>query len=113
MRSDHDARAGVQGAGQIGDTRRGHRTQQSDIDPGRRQPRLQRRFEHVPGNARILADDDLVETFGLEHSPDRPAQLQHELRRNRIFADPPPNTVRTEVTLLHAISSKFSRIKLL
>ena len=108
--ADHDAGAGVQGAGQVGDARRRHRPQQGDVDPGRRQARFQGRFEHVAGNAGVLADDHLVETLGLQRPSDRPTQFQHEFRRDRVVADPPANAIRTKIVFSHALSPCLSAI---
>ena len=108
--ADHDAGAGVQGTGQVGDARRWHRPQQGDVDPGRRQARFQGGFEHVAGDAGVLADDYLIETLGLQRPSDRPAQFQHEFRRDRVVADPPANAIRTKIVFSHALSPCLSAV---
>ena len=43
-----------------------HRPDQADINPSCRKPRLQRRFQHVPGNARVFPDQHGWPLAGLQ-----------------------------------------------
>ena len=54
--ADHDAGGKAQRARQVRDRRRGQRPGQIDVDAGGGQPRLQRRFQQIAGDARVLAD---------------------------------------------------------
>ena len=112
-RADDDAGGQPQRARQIGDARCGQRPGQMDVDPRRRQPGLERRFEHVAGNPRVLADQDRGPPAGVarllgEHAPGRPTELQHELRRDGHGADAPANSVRAEVFSLSFELSLFN-----
>ncbi len=113
-RRDHDPGIGPERARQIGDARRGHRPQQRDIGPGGREPRLQCRFEHVPGNSRVFTDDHLgprrlggllsdlmAAKLARQHSAHGPAQLQHEVGSDGILSDSAADTVGTEITSTH------------
>ncbi len=96
--ADHDACIRAQAAGQVCDRRRRHRPEQADIRASRDQPRLERRLEHVAGNARVLADHDRGMAMGAgQHAPDRATEFQHELGRDRPFADPAANAVGSKV----------------
>src|SRR5579864_1483269 len=101
-RADHDAGGQPQRARQVGDRGRGQRTAQVDVDTGGGQPRLERRFEQVPGNARVLADQYrrtlAARAIGFrERAARRPAELQDQLRRDRRFADAAAHAVRAEI----------------
>ena len=50
----------TQGAGQIGDCGGRHRPDQRHVHSGCGESRLERGFEHVARNPRVLADDDLA-----------------------------------------------------
>src|SRR5690606_11147206 len=56
--ADDDTRHEPQRARQVGHGRGGYRPGQQNVDTRRREPSFQRRFEHVAGNARVLADHD-------------------------------------------------------
>ncbi len=100
-RGNHDARLGVQGAGQIGDRRCGHGPEQPDVHAGGGNARFQGRLEHVPGNAGVLADQDLAATVGGQHPAGGPAQLEHEIRRDRRFPDGAANAIGAEIFATH------------
>ncbi len=93
------------GAGHQGDRRRRHGPQQLDVDTRRHQARLQRRLEHIAGNAGILADDDRATTLaaGLpgKYPTAGPAQFQHEIRGDRRLTHQAANTVCSKIALAH------------
>ena len=95
--ADHDARRRVQGAGQVGDRGRRDRPEQHDVRPGRGEPGLQRGFEHVARDPRVLADDDLPAPAAGQHRPGRPAELEDEVHGDRWPADLAADPVGAEV----------------
>ena len=64
---DDHAGVGAQAAREKGDTRRRHRPDQQHVDTHRADARGERALEHVAGEARVLADDDLVLAAGAPH----------------------------------------------
>src|SRR5690606_24088619 len=102
MRSaDDDASGGMQGPGQVGDSGRRHRPEQDDIQARRRQPRLQRRLEHVAGQAGVLADQYLPAALSGKHATGGPAQLEHAVGSNGKFPHPAADAIRSEQALRH------------
>ena len=104
-RADDDAGVEPQRPGEVGDARRGQRPAQQDIDAGRRQARLQRRLEQVAGDPRVLADEHGGMSAGAarvrgQDATRRPAELEHELRRDRRLADQTPHAVGAEIVPL-------------
>ena len=80
---DHDAEVGAHRAGQHGDGRRRHRAEQQHVHADRREAGLQGVFDHVAGQARVLADHDAVAVVAaLEHEAGRLPDLQGEFRRD-------------------------------
>src|SRR6202020_2049914 len=53
---DDDAEIASESLRHVGDAGRGQRTDQEDVDAGGDEARFERRFEHVAGDARVLAD---------------------------------------------------------
>jgi hypothetical protein len=93
---DDHAGLQAQGAGQIGDARGGHRPGQADVDAGRGEPGLQRGFQHVAGNAGVLADQHggMLAVHGVlfrggQHLAGGIPQPHGEIRGDGLFADPP------------------------
>src|SRR3569623_1339028 len=103
--ANDDAGLAMQGAGEAGDGRRRHGTEQADVDARRRQPGLQRRFEHVARDAGVLADEDLAgSTLGAgQYAAGSPTELQHELGIDRRLAHFAAYAVGTEITSLARI----------
>ena len=100
---DDNTGFGTEGSRQISNARRGHRPQQRHINASGRQPRLQRRFEHVARDTRILADQyPRAARFTHQDPPYRPAQLEHKIRRDGVLSHCSPNTVCSEILSTHA-----------
>src|SRR5579862_58026 len=104
-RADDNARRQPKRARQIGDRGRGQRATQVHVDAGGRQARLQRRFEQIAGNARVLANEHCgalaARAIGRrQRAARRPAKLQDQVGRDRGFADAPANAVGAEVVAL-------------
>jgi hypothetical protein len=95
--ADDNTTAGAGAAGQVGNGGGGHWAQQTYIHSGSGESGFQRRFEHVTGDARVLADE--YGTFALagQYPSGRPAQFHDELRRNGAFAHAAPDTIGTEI----------------
>ena len=94
--TDDDTGAGTHGTGQVGDGRGGHGTQQVDVDAGGGETGLQGRFEHIAGDAGVLADEDLAAPLP-QHPTGGPAQAQDEFRGNGVFAHLAADAVGTEI----------------
>ena len=93
---DNDSCVAAKRPGQIGYSRCGHGAGKLHIDARRREPRFEGGLEHVPGYARVLADENSADTLAREDPPGRPAQTKHELRRYRLATNAAANAVRTE-----------------
>ena len=112
-RADHDARREPQRARQVGDAGRGQRPAKIDVDARGREARLERSFQHVAGDARVLADQDAGPVAARwppprdarrrprQRAPGRLAQLQHELGRDRRFAHAAAHAVGAEIFAFH------------
>ena len=97
--ADDDAGVRAQGAGEIGDGRRRDGAKQVHVHAGRDEPRLQQRFDHVAGDAGVLADQHQRRSAGGEHLADGPAQAQARFRRDRGLPHAATNAVRAEQAL--------------
>ena len=79
-----DAAIGTQRAREVGHCRSRHGAHQLHVHPGRHQPGFKRRFEHVVGNAGVLADHHQRLAGAFPALPQRMAvgiaQAQHEIR---------------------------------
>ncbi|MNV05499.1 hypothetical protein D3C71_958400 [compost metagenome] len=101
--TDDDAGIGAQGAGQEGHRRGRHRAEQLHIHAAGDQAGFQRRFEHVAGDARVLADHHhravpgTVAVALAQHPAQCIAQAQHEVGRDHALADPTADAVGAEV----------------
>jgi hypothetical protein len=63
---------------------------------------LQHRFQHVAGNTRVFANDNVWSAILLaKHFADRPTQTQTKLRRNFILAHPTSYAIGAKVLLRH------------
>ena len=80
-RADDDAEAAAELLRQVGDAGRRQRTDQADVDAGRHESRLERCFEHVARQPRVLADQHRA-AFGCQHARRGACQPQRELRRS-------------------------------
>ena len=80
---DDHARVGAVLAHQIGHRRRGDDAQQLHVRAHAAQAGGQGAFQHVTGDARVLADEDarLVFRFARQHRRGRPADAHRQLRR--------------------------------
>ncbi len=110
--ADHDAGARAQAARQIRDGRRRHRAEQAHVRAGGDEARFERGFEHVAGHARVLADDDgrLAVRRG-QHGAGGAAELEHELRGDRPFADAAADAVGSEIfALAHVDRPSHARV---
>ncbi|MNL33878.1 hypothetical protein D3C87_1558120 [compost metagenome] len=99
--ADHDACFGMEGARQIGDGRCRHRAQEHHIGTRRRQSGLECRFEHVAGDPGVLAHQHFAGAHFAERHTRSPTELEHEIRRDRVFADATTNAVGTKVFFSH------------
>ncbi len=99
---DDEARARPKLAREPGDGRRRHRAEQLRTGAGRDQTGLERGFEHVAGDARVLADQHVGPAIArcAQHAPERMADAQHEFGRDRLLADPAANAVGSEILLV-------------
>ncbi|MCY1392926.1 hypothetical protein D9M71_78100 [compost metagenome] len=102
--TDDDARIGMKGSGQIGNCRRGHRPQQHHIGASGGKAGLQRGFEHVARDARVLADQHLAGAQTTKGHAGGPTELEHEIRCNRVLANTTANAVSTKVFSAHKCS---------
>src|SRR5580698_8519103 len=94
--ADDHAKTAVQTLRHVGDARRRQRPNQHHIDTGRDKTRLQRRFKHVSGDARVLADEHAAAT-GCQHARRGTGQAQGKIHGHRRRADPTTNPVGTEI----------------
>ena len=85
---------------EIGDARRRQRSDQHDVDAGGDEAGLERGFEHVAGQARVLADEHRA-ALGREHARRGARQAQREIHGHRMFADPAANAVGAEILTCH------------
>ncbi len=100
---DHDAGLQAQGARKVGDRGRGHRSGKIGVHAGGGQSRLQGGFQHITGNARVLADQHSgmiagrqIATGG-EHLAGSIPEAHDEIGCDRRFADTPAYAVSTEI----------------
>ena len=117
-RRNDDPGLQAQGTGQVSHRRCRHRPDQTDIDPGRRKPRLKRRLQHIAGNPRIFTDQHGWALTGLEmaarrfvgqqHSPRRIAEAHHKIRGNRELPYAPADAIGSEIFPAHPDSPAAS-----
>jgi len=108
VRSRNDDAGGqTQRARQVSHTRRRQRASQINIDAGGGEPGHERGFEHIAGNARVLADQHagaIAMTATRQYAACRITELHRKFRRDRIFADQPPYPVRTKILACHSLT---------
>jgi len=109
--ADHHACRQAQGSRQCRRRPGRYRAGQHDVDARRRKTRLQRRFQHVPGDPCVLADHTVGRLPRCAHrsapaSTSRCiAQPQHEIRRDRSLADLAANTICSKISTCHCFVS--------
>ncbi len=108
--TDHDAGFSLERTRQISDGRRRHRAEQHHIGTRRGQARFECRFKHITGDPRVLADKHLASTHLAESHAGRPAELEHEVRRDRVFTNATANAVGTKIFLAHKCSIILIRL---
>src|ERR1700712_349427 len=106
--ADDDACLRMEGARQVGDGRRRHRPKQNAIATRGRQARLQRRLEHVAGNARVLAHENPACAHLAKGHARRPTQFEHEIRGDRELTHTTADAVGAEVFFTGHGCSKIS-----
>ena len=100
---DHDAEVGAQRAGQHGDRRRRHRPQQEHVHADGGEARHQRRFDHVAGEPRVLADDHAMPVGAAGEQLARGhADLERDLGGHGRAVGEPANAIGAEVPPRHA-----------
>ncbi len=102
-RADHNPRLRMEGAGEVGDRRCGHRPQHRHIDTGGHQPRLQRGLEHITGDPGILADNEFAAAGTGKHPARGPAQLEDKFRIDGSLPHAAPNTIGAEIVSRHCL----------
>ena len=101
---NHHARRQPQRARQIGDAGRGQWAGLDYVHARRGEARHQRRFQHIAGNARVLADNyrrPALAVVFYQHAPGGIAQFQHEIGGNRKFAHLAAHAVGAEIFFSH------------
>ena len=99
--TDHDPGIRMQGTCQIGDGRGRHRSQQQDIDARSRQTGLQRRLEHITGDAGVLAYHHLAALACSKYLTGGPAQFQNKFRGDGKLPYPATNAIGTKKLSCH------------
>ena len=95
--------------GQHRDRRRRHRAEQQHVHADRGEARDHRVFDHVAGQAGVLADHDAVAMLAaLEHKARGLADLERELRRDQAVGAA-PNPVRPEIFAAHIVPHATTR----
>ncbi|EWS66044.1 hypothetical protein Y695_00676 [Hydrogenophaga sp. T4] len=99
---DHHAQAGALCACQVGHGRCRHRSEQDHVHPGGVEAGLQRAFQHVARDARVLADEHRgVRLVALEHAPHGVGQFENKIGRDRGLADGSADAVGAKVFTGH------------
>src|SRR5690349_17652028 len=109
-RTDHDASFGMKGTRQVGNRRGRHRTQEHHISTRGGEPRLKRRLEHVAGDPGVLTYQYLAGAHLAERHTCSPAELEHEVRSDRVFTDTPTNTIGAKIFFAHKCSIILIRL---
>ena len=98
---DHHPEIAAHGVRQHGDAGRRHRAGQENVHADRQEAGGKRVLDHVAGQARVLADDHPVAVVAaMEHQSGSHADLQGELRRDRLVRAP-ANAVSPEMLACH------------
>src|SRR6185295_13062820 len=85
---------------QVGDRGRWQRADEIYVDSGADKARLERRLEHVPRQACVLANQR-TPARGRQYARRRARKAQREVDRHRVIPDPASHTVRAEVLSRH------------
>ena len=100
--ADHHPNVGANSAGEVGNGWCRYGAEQTDVRARRDKTRLQNRLQHVAGNTRVFANDNVWSAILLaKHFADRPTQTQTKLRRNFISANPTSYAIGAKVLLSH------------
>ena len=97
---NHHTGLQTQGAGQVGDARRGQRASQIDIHASSGKTGLQRGFQHIARNAGVFANQHARAVAAVvvdQHLAGGVAQPQDKVRGNRRLADFTANAIGAEV----------------
>jgi len=106
---DHHAEIGAHRLGQHRDRRRRHRPDQQHVHADRGEARDHRVFDHVAGQAGVLADHDPVAVVtALKRKACGLADLERELRRDQSVGAA-PNPVRPEIFATHIVPRATTR----
>ena len=89
------------------DARGRQRPGEQDVDARRDEAGLERGLEHVPREARVLADQHAA-PVGRQHARGRAREAQRELDGHRMLSDPTAHPVRAEVPHAHARLSRIA-----
>ena len=106
-RADHDTRSQTQGLREIGDSRRGNRAAEHDINTCTRKAGLQTGFQHVTRNPGVLSDQHrgvLIRGMLREDLTGRIADAHNKIRNNREGAYRTAHAIRTKVFTRHKTS---------
>ncbi len=99
---DHHAHVGAQRARQHPDRRRRRRAEQKDVHPRRGESRLQRAFDHVARQSRVLADDGAMAVRAAQKMPPRRLrEPQGDIGGHRVAVGATANAVRSKNTARH------------
>ena len=102
---DHHAEIGAHRLGQHRDRRRRHRADQQHVHADRGEARDHGVFDHVAGQARVLADHDAMAMLAaLKHQARGLADLERQFRRDQAVGAA-PDAVRTEIIAAHVTPS--------
>ncbi len=94
---DHHAVIGAERAGQHGDGRGRHGSEQEDIDADRDKTRGDGVLDHIAGEPRILADDDPLSVAVAVVQADGHADTHRNVGRHRMHVRLATDTVRAEI----------------
>jgi hypothetical protein len=114
-RRDDDAGLQAQGASEVRNGRRRHRSDQADIDTGSGKPGFERRLEHVARDPGVLADQHrwpvarlgmTARTVARSQDPTRSMSQPHDkLGRDRRLADAPADAIGAKILSRHGFLS--------
>ena len=79
---------------------RRQRADEHDVHAGGDEARFERGFEHVAGQARVLADEHRA-ALGREHARRGAREAQREIHGHRVFADAAANAIGAEILTCH------------
>ncbi len=102
---DHDPNIRAQRAGQHGNRRGRQRSDQNHIHPDGRKTRRQRRFQHIAGQAGVLADNDAMTEIPAPRklSARGFTDFQRDFGGHRILVRRAANAVRSKIFPCHTL----------